>query len=269
MLGRQPRNTPIASRETSSKSRKIGPNPCTEISCTIWPSSRSTERIETGTCPHIEIRVRTPLDSLAGAGPGPQIGARQHCEQIGHRRPDHRSAGDRPAILTLSSGVSVGTWGGARFAPALSRSRSQSGRRRALKVIPMLLFRRPRAPTEQVTRKATGGFGSSRPSCANSQTPSTASSAPSIRAKRSCTRYSKRSFLECPQGGKTAGRFRCVNKTGGPAYVDIRARACRGREAGPLDQVVIGFEPAGRRLEPQEAAIFSAVIDRQLRRNCQ
>jgi hypothetical protein len=68
-------------------------------------------------------------------------------------------------------------------------------------------------------------------------------------------------FLQCPQRGGTAGRFRCVNKTGKPAYVDIRARKCPGAETSLPDEAIVVFEPNGKRLEPQEAAIFRAIVD--------
>jgi hypothetical protein len=68
-------------------------------------------------------------------------------------------------------------------------------------------------------------------------------------------------FLQCPQGGRTAGRFRCVNRTGKPAYVDIRPRSCRGAEASLEDQAIVEFAPTNRRLEPQEAGLFCASVD--------
>jgi len=68
-------------------------------------------------------------------------------------------------------------------------------------------------------------------------------------------------FLQCAQGGKTAGRFRCVNKTGKPAVVDIRARRCSGPDGVLPDEATIDFEPNGRRLEPGETGLFRAVID--------
>ena len=74
-------------------------------------------------------------------------------------------------------------------------------------------------------------------------------------------------FLQCPQGGKTAGRFRCVNKTGKSAVVDIRARRCSGPDGILQDEATIDFEPNGRRLEPEETGLFRAVIDMSNCRN--
>ena len=68
-------------------------------------------------------------------------------------------------------------------------------------------------------------------------------------------------FLQCPRGGRTAGHFRCVNRTDSPADVDIRVRSMPSTEAGFEDQAMLAFEPANQRLAPQQAAIFRASVD--------
>jgi hypothetical protein len=68
-------------------------------------------------------------------------------------------------------------------------------------------------------------------------------------------------FLQCPRGGRTAGHFRCVNRTDRPAYVDIRARSRPGTEEGLEEQAMLEFEPVIQRLEPQQAAFFRASVD--------
>jgi hypothetical protein len=68
-------------------------------------------------------------------------------------------------------------------------------------------------------------------------------------------------FLQCPRGGRTAGHFRCVNRTDSPADVEIRARSMPHTEAGFEDQAMLAFEPANQRLAPQQAAIFRASVD--------
>jgi len=68
-------------------------------------------------------------------------------------------------------------------------------------------------------------------------------------------------FLQCPQQGKTAGGFRCVNRTGKSALVDIRARRSQDTDAGLPAKAIITFEPNGKRLEPEEAGIFFATVD--------
>ena len=68
-------------------------------------------------------------------------------------------------------------------------------------------------------------------------------------------------FLQCPKRGKTAGRFRCVNRTSNAALVDIRQRQPQDTEDGLPDEAIIKFEPIGRRLGPEEAGIFCATVD--------
>jgi hypothetical protein len=68
-------------------------------------------------------------------------------------------------------------------------------------------------------------------------------------------------FLQCPRGGRTAGHFRCVNRTDSPAGVDVRVRSMPGAEAGLEDQAMLSFEPASHRLAPQQAATFRASVD--------
>lgn len=69
-------------------------------------------------------------------------------------------------------------------------------------------------------------------------------------------------FLQCPRGGKTAGRFRCVNRTGAPALVDIRARrALAGADESCKSEPAVTFEPTNQRLEPEESATFCVIVD--------
>jgi hypothetical protein len=68
-------------------------------------------------------------------------------------------------------------------------------------------------------------------------------------------------FLQCPQRGKTAGRFRCVNRTGKAALVDIRPRRFQDTEGGLPHEAIVTFTPNGRRLVPEEAGIFCATVD--------
>ena len=68
-------------------------------------------------------------------------------------------------------------------------------------------------------------------------------------------------FLQCPKRGKTAGRFRCVNRTSNAALVDIRQRQPQDTEDGLPDEAIIKFEPIGRRLGPEEAGIFCVTVD--------
>ena len=68
-------------------------------------------------------------------------------------------------------------------------------------------------------------------------------------------------FLQCPKRGKTAGRFRCVNRTSNAALVDIRQRQPQDTEDSLPDEAIIKFEPIGRRLGPEEAGIFCATVD--------
>ncbi len=68
-------------------------------------------------------------------------------------------------------------------------------------------------------------------------------------------------FLQCPQWGKTAGRFRCVNRTGKAALVHIRPRRSQDTEGGLPDEAIVTFRPNGRRLAPEEAGIFCATVD--------
>jgi len=66
-------------------------------------------------------------------------------------------------------------------------------------------------------------------------------------------------FLQCSRSGKTAGRFRCVNRTGKPAYVDFRTRSYG--DVAAISGATLAFEPSVQNLAPDEAAIFRAVVD--------
>jgi hypothetical protein len=69
-------------------------------------------------------------------------------------------------------------------------------------------------------------------------------------------------FLQCPRGGKTAGRFRVVNRTGKRAYVDFHPCPCRPGEDGMISaEADLAFEPNRACLESDEAAIFRALVD--------
>ncbi len=66
--------------------------------------------------------------------------------------------------------------------------------------------------------------------------------------------------LACPQGGRTRGQFRCLNKTGQEASIDMRVRALHG-ETGTLDAASLSCQPNEKRLAPEEAALFSIDVD--------
>jgi hypothetical protein len=66
--------------------------------------------------------------------------------------------------------------------------------------------------------------------------------------------------LACPQGGKTRGQFRCLNKTGRETSVDMRVRALHG-EAGTLSAASLTCQPNETRLAPAEAALFTIDAD--------
>ena len=65
-------------------------------------------------------------------------------------------------------------------------------------------------------------------------------------------------FVQCANRGKTAARFRIVNRTGKPSSVDFRASFAA---ADGVIGAALNFEPNDLHLEPQQAAICSAVID--------
>lgn len=68
-------------------------------------------------------------------------------------------------------------------------------------------------------------------------------------------------FLQCPRGGKSAGQFRCVNRTGKPVRSDIRSRGCIGGTSDSCYEPSLTFEPNNQWLEPEESGIVRAIVD--------
>lgn len=66
--------------------------------------------------------------------------------------------------------------------------------------------------------------------------------------------------LACPQGGRTRGQFRCLNKTGREASIDIRARALHG-ETRTFDAALLTCGPIEKRIAPEETALFTIDVD--------
>jgi len=67
-------------------------------------------------------------------------------------------------------------------------------------------------------------------------------------------------FLQCPRGGRTAGQFRCINRTGTAARVDIRSHGAVGDD-DPRNEPIVTFEPTNQRLEPEESCLVRATVD--------
>jgi hypothetical protein len=68
-------------------------------------------------------------------------------------------------------------------------------------------------------------------------------------------------FVQCANRGKTAARFRVVNRTGKASFVNFRPRLADISSVTGVAELALNFEPTGLHLEPLQAAICKAVID--------
>ena len=67
--------------------------------------------------------------------------------------------------------------------------------------------------------------------------------------------------LRCPRDGRTAGRFRCVNRTDRRTTVTIASEPFLGDATGPLEGATITATPATCALDPQESQTFIVDVD--------
>jgi hypothetical protein len=67
--------------------------------------------------------------------------------------------------------------------------------------------------------------------------------------------------LRCARGGRSAGRFRCVNRTERRTTVTVASEPLLGDVTGPLHGATLAATPASCALEPQESRTFVVDVD--------
>jgi hypothetical protein len=67
--------------------------------------------------------------------------------------------------------------------------------------------------------------------------------------------------LRCPRGGRTAGRFRCVNRTARRTTVTVTSERLLGDVTGRLDGATIAATPSTCALDPHESQTFVVDVD--------
>jgi hypothetical protein len=67
--------------------------------------------------------------------------------------------------------------------------------------------------------------------------------------------------LRCPRGGRSAGRFRCVNRTERRTTVAIASEPLLGDVTGSLNAATLAVTPSTCALEPEESRTFVVDVD--------
>lgn len=68
-------------------------------------------------------------------------------------------------------------------------------------------------------------------------------------------------YLQCARAGRTAGRFRCINRTGERGSLSTRVGALRSPNAEVIEAAQLSIHPAELILEADEAAVMTASVD--------
>jgi hypothetical protein len=68
-------------------------------------------------------------------------------------------------------------------------------------------------------------------------------------------------YLQCPRDGRSAGRFRCVNRNARSARLEVTCESVIGKASGRLPAAQVLFEPATGLLAAGEAMTLQAIVD--------
>jgi hypothetical protein len=67
--------------------------------------------------------------------------------------------------------------------------------------------------------------------------------------------------MRCPRGGRSGGRFRCLNRAEKPTAVTVVTQPLLGEVTGRLDGATLTVTPASCRLDPEESRTFVVDVD--------
>jgi hypothetical protein len=68
-------------------------------------------------------------------------------------------------------------------------------------------------------------------------------------------------YLQCPRDGRSAGRFRCVNRTARAASFEVKCEPMIGKASGRLPGAQAVVEPSTGTVGPGESMTLQAIVD--------